>query len=968
MDNSTPPGPGQAPARLPDAQALAADLARAIAGEVRFDPGSRSLYATDASNYRQVPIGVVLPRTVDDLLKTLEICRKHDAPVLARGAGTSLSGQTCNAAVIIDTSKYLNRVLSLDPETRLARVEPGTVCDTLRNAAERHKLTFGPDPATHNRCTLGGMIGNNSCGAHSVMAGKTDANIHRLEIVTYDGARMWVGPTSEEELERIIQEGGRRGEIYAGLKALRDRYCEQIRARFPKIRRRVSGYNLEQLLPENGFNVARALVGSEGSCVWILQAETKLVPSPPKRVVVVLGYEDIYRAADQTAAILPLEPICLEGLDGSLIDCMRRKNIDLGNISCLPDGKAWLLVEFGADTKEEAESKARALVDAQKPHSVAQQVYSDPDQQHRVWSVREAAAPARDAVPGSPEVYPGWEDAGVEPAQVGAYLRDFRKLLDKYGYDTSFYGHFGDGCIHGRITFDFGTRERIAHWRAFLVEAAKLVTSYGGSLSGEHGDGQARAELLPIMFGDELIEAFRSFKRIWDPQGRMNPGKVVDPYPVDANLRLGPDYKPVELKPRHFAFRQDNGSLVHAAQRCIGTGQCRRNEGDAMCPSYRASFDEMDTTRGRARLLFEMMNGDSPMEHGPGNEHVKASLDTCLSCKSCRSECPVQVDMASYKSEFMSQYYQGRNRPLQAHTIGQIARWARIGSLVPGLTNFITQTPGLRDLARSMTGIAAQRQIPRFASHTFVHWFHKRPLQNAGKPRVLLWPDTFNNHFHPEVAQAAVEVLEHAGYQVVVPRQRLCCGRPLFDFGMLDQARRQFEEILAALRQSVMEGVPLVGLEPSCVSAFRDELLNMFPDHELAHKLSSQSWMLSEFLDQEGYQPARMRGKAIVHMHCHHRAVMGIAAERKVLERTGLEIDVLDSGCCGMAGSYGFEPGHVEDSLKIGELVLLPAVRRAEPGTRVIANGFSCREQVRQGTERPTQHLAELLRDGIRGR
>ena len=951
--------------RAPDTQALAAELARGIAGEVRFDGGSRALYATDASNYRQMPIGVVLPRTVDDLLTTLRICRQYDISVLPRGAGTSRSAQTCNEAVVIDTSKYLNRVLSVDPDARLARVEPGAVCDALRNAAEKHALTFGPDPATHNRCTLGGMIGNNSCGAHSVMAGKTADNIHRLEIATYDGARMWVGPTPTLELEQIIQAGGRRGEIYAALKALRDRYAELIRMKFPRIPRRVSGYNLEALLPENGFNVARALVGSEGTCACILQAEANLVPSPRARVLVVLGYDDIYAAADQTPAILPFGMICLEGLDGSLIDCMRRKNLDMGNVACLPEGKAWLLVEFGADTPEDAEDKAKALMRAQAARSVAQQIYTDPAAQHRVWAVREAPAPARNAVPDQPEVYPGWEDAGIDPARIGAYLRDYRTLLDKYGYDTSFYGHFGDGCIHGRVTFDFGTPQKVAHWRRFLVEAARLVATYGGSLSGEHGDGQARAELLPIMFGDEIMEAFRTFKRIWDPQGRMNPGKVVDAHPVDANLRLGPAYAPVELKPLHFAFRGDDGSFLHAAQRCIGTGKCRRHEGAAMCPSYRASFEERDTTRGRARLLFEMMNGDSPMEHGAGNKHVKASLDTCLSCKSCKTECPVQVDMASYKAEFLAQFYETARRPLQAHTIGQIARWARIGALMPGVTNFFTQTPGLCALAKSVAGISHRRAIPRFAGQTFVEWFRRRPSKNEGKPKVLLWPDTFNNHFHPETAQAAVEVLEHADFHVIVPREHLCCGRPLFDFGMLDQARRQFDAILAALRQPILDGIPLVGLEPSCLAAFRDELQNMCPDDDLARKLGGQAWLLGEFLDRQGYAPARLTGKAIVHIHCHHRAVLGVDAERNVLARTGLDFQMLDSGCCGMAGSYGFEPAHVDDSLKIAELVLLPAVRQADPDTRVIANGFSCREQVYQGTRRRPQHLAEVLLDGI---
>ncbi|HYK50963.1 MAG TPA: FAD-linked oxidase C-terminal domain-containing protein, partial [Terriglobales bacterium] len=689
-----------------DAQALADELSREISGEVRFDGGSRSLYATDASNYRQMPIGVVIPRTTDELLKTLEICRKHEAPVLARGGGTSLCGQTCNVAVIIDTSKYLNRVISIDPATRLARVEPGVVCDSLRHATEKHELTFGPDPATHNRCTLGGMIGNNSCGAHSVMAGKTVDNIHRMEIVTYDGLRMWVGPTTEEELEQIIREGGRRGEIYAGLKALRDQYAELIRKKFPKIKRRVSGYNLDELLPENGFNVARALVGTEGTCVWVVQAETQLVHSPPERVLVVLSYDDIYLAADQTQAILPFGNIALEGLDHSMIDDMRRKNLQLSNAAYLPEGGAWLLVEFGGETKEEAQAKARALMQAQAPHTVAQQFYLDRATQYRVWSIREAGASARNAVPGKPESWPGWEDAAVDPSRLGDYLRDYKKLLDKYGYDTSFYGHFGDGCIHGRVDFDFSKREGVAHWRKFLFEAAELVVAYGGSLSGEHGDGQARAELLPIMFGDELVDAFHTFKRIWDPQGRMNPGKVVDAYSLDANLRIGPEYKPVPLKPMHFSFRKDDGSFLHAAQRCVGTGKCRRIEGGAMCPSYRASGEEKDTTRGRARLLFEMMNSDSPMEHNFRNESVKEALDTCLSCKSCKSECPVQVDMASYKAEFFSQYYRGKHRPIQAYTIGQIARWARIGSIMPGVTNFFTQTPVIRDLVKSVVGIA----------------------------------------------------------------------------------------------------------------------------------------------------------------------------------------------------------------------------------------------------------------------
>jgi FAD/FMN-containing dehydrogenase/Fe-S oxidoreductase len=955
----------QHPALSVDAQALADELTREIGGEVRFDGGSRSLYATDASNYRQVPIGVVLPHTVDDLLKTLEVCRRHNAPVLARGAGTSLCGQTCNVAVVIDTSKYLNRVLSVDALRRRAMVEPGVVCDSLRGAAEEHGLTFGPDPATHSRCTLGGMIGNNSCGAHSVMAGKTVDNIERLEVVTYDGLRMWVGPTSDAELEQIIGEGGRRGQIYSDLKTLRDRYAELVRTKFPRIKRRVSGFNLDELLPENGFNVARALVGSEGTCVIVLQAETHLVHSPPVRVLVVLGYPDIYIAADETPSILPFGNICLEGLDKSMIDDMRRKNLQLGDIALLPDGDAWLLVEFGGETLAEAEGKARALMQAQAPYTVAQQIYLGRAEQNRVWAIREAGSSARNAVPGQPETYAGWEDAAVDPNRLGDYLRDYQKLLDKYGYEASLYGHFGDGCIHGRVTFDLSTDASVAHWRAFLFEAAELVVSYGGSLSGEHGDGQARAELLPIMFGGEIMEAFRTFKRIWDPLNRMNPGKLIDAYPLHANLRTGPQYRPVAIKPVHFAFTKDNGSLLQASQRCVGAGKCRRIGGGAMCPSYRASGEEKDSTRGRARLLFEMMNSDSPMAHDCSNEHVRAALDTCLSCKSCKSECPVSVDMATYKAEFMSQYYLQHRRPRRAYTVGLIHTWARIGSAMPSVTNFMTQTPGLRTVMKKIAGIAEGRQVPVFAAQTFRKWFLQRPIRNHGKQKVLLWPDTFNNHFHPEVARAAVEVLEHAGFQVSIPTQQLCCGRPLYDFGMLDQAKAQLAAIMRSLAEDIDAGVPLVGLEPGCMSTFRDELVNLFPHDSRAKKLSSQSFMLSELLEQAGYQPGKITGKAIMHAHCHQRAVFGLDAERSILAKTGMQVEVLDSGCCGMAGSYGFDPKHLQASLQIGEKVLLPAVRHAPADTRVIVSGFSCREQVHQGTARRTLHLAEVLRAAI---
>ncbi len=696
------------------AEPLAAELRSVVGGEVRFDSGSRALYATDASNYRQVPIGVVVPRTLDDIVETVAVARRYQAPILMRGGGTSLAGQTCNVAIVLDTSKYLNRVLALDVDARTAEVEPGVVCDVLRDAAEAHELTFGPDPSTHSRCTLGGMIGNNACGAHSVMAGKTAENIESLEILTYDGLRMRVGPTSEGELEAIIGEGGRKGEIYAQLKALRDHYADAIRTQFPKIRRRVSGFNLEELLPENGFNVARALVGTEGTCVVTLSATARLVPSPPHRVLLVLGYPDICVAADHAPELVAQGALCVEGLDENIINDMRKKGMELGAIRLLPGGDAWLMVEFGGETREEALAKAHAALNEQRARGAVAggEVFAEPRDQRIVWSIRENGAAATNAVPGEPESYPGWEDAAVDPSQVGDYLRDYRKLLERYGYRSSLYGHFGDGCIHGRVTFDLHSEQGLAQWRSFMEEATDLVVKYGGSLSGEHGDGQARAELLPRMYSAEIMQAFREFKAIWDPHNRMNPGKLVDPYRLDENLRTGPDYRPAD-PPTVMSFYRDEGSFAQAAGRCVGAGKCRRHEGGVMCPSYRATREERDSTRGRARMLFEMVQGD-PLNGGWDDPYVKESLDLCLSCKSCRAECPVQVDMASYKAEFLHHYHQHHRRPLQAYTIGLIHQWARIAGRVPWLVNALTRAPGISRLLKAIAGIAPQRSIPRF--------------------------------------------------------------------------------------------------------------------------------------------------------------------------------------------------------------------------------------------------------------
>ncbi len=949
-----------------EAVALAAELRNdGLHGEVRFDRGSRALYATDYSIYRQVPIGVVVPKNAEDIVKTVAACRKHGAPVLGRGAGTSPNGQCCNVAVVMDHSKYMREIIELDPEKKRARVQPGVICDQLRDAAEEYELTFGPDPATHAFCTLGGMIGNNSCGNHSVMAGQTVDNIEELDVLLYDGTRMRVGPTSDEELEQIIEEGGRRGEIYGKLRDLRDKYADLIRERYPHIPRRCSGYNLDQLLPENGFNVARALVGTESTCVTVLEATTRLVDSPQHRRTLALGYKDRFDAGDHVKDIMVQGPIALEGFDHTLTDNMEEAGSLAVDREALPSGNAWLLVEFGGDSEEEALDHARAAKEALesdgKPMSLK---LCDPEDEQSVWAVRTAGVDYSN-VPGAMETEGTWEDAAVPPEVLGDYLRDFEKLLNKYGYYCVYYGHFGQGCVHTRITFDLKTAEGLKKFRSFLYEAAELVVSYGGSIAGEYGEGQ-RAELLPVMFGEELVDAFREFKEIWDPQGKMNPGKVVDPYPLDTNLRTGTDYNPPQVK-THFKFPADRHSFVVATERCFGIGRCRKGSG-TMCPSYQVTREEKHTTRGRANLLFEMLQGEAITE-GWRDEHVHESLDLCLACKGCKGECPVSVDMATYKAEFLSHYYEGRLRPVNAYALGLVYWWSRLASRAPGVVNFFTQTPILRDAMKSAANVAPERSIPAFAPKTFKQWFHERGPRNLDKPPVLLWPDTFNNHFYPETAQAAVEVLEDAGFRIEIPQQSLCCGRPLYDFGMLRLARRQLRQILDALRPYVRGGVPIVGLEPSCVAVFKDELTNLFPNDEDARRLNEQTFIFSEFLEKkaEDYQPPKLGRKAVVHGHCHHKAIMGMSDEEKVLAKLGLDYEVLDSGCCGMAGSWGYEKGdHYEVSMKAGERVLLPAVRSADKDALIVTGGFSCRSQIEEATDRRALHVAQVMQMALR--
>jgi FAD/FMN-containing dehydrogenase/Fe-S oxidoreductase len=956
---------------FPQAENLADLLRQQIRGEVRFDAASKALYATDASNYRHIPIGVVIPRDEADVIATVALCRRFNAPLLSRGAGTALAGQGCNAAVILDFSKYMNGMDPIDPISKTVRVQPGIVLDRVRDAAEKFNLTFAPDPATHSRCTIGGMIGNNSCGVHGLMGGKTVDNIATLDLLLYDGTRLTVGPTTEAELAAHIASGGRTGQIYATLKSLRDTYATQVRAKFPRIPRRVSGFNLDELLPENNFNVARALVGSEGTCAVILGATLQLVQSPPCRTLIGVGFSDIFLAADHVPQILEHKPIGFEGIDGNLLDALRRKQKSVEDLKLLPPGDGFLIIEFGGATQAEANAKARALaaslatLEAKPTYRIYTSIESK-----RIWHIRESGLGATAFIPGVGTGWEGWEDAAVDPAQLGSYLRAIVALMGEYGYSSAMYGHFGQGCVHMRLNFDLETERGILAFRQFMDRAADIALAHGGSLSGEHGDGQARGALLPKMFGEELMEAFRTFKRTFDPTNRMNPGKLIDANQPHEDLRLGHDYNPWVPK-THFAYTENNGSFADATLRCVGVGACRKTDAGTMCPSFMATGEELHSTRGRAHLLWELMQGEVLPDQWR-NKQVKESLDLCLSCKACKSECPVSVDMATYKAEFLAHHYEDETRPLSHYAFGRIDVFARLASFAPHLVNTINNTPGIRPLIKKILHIHPQRSLPRF-SKPFTpdrrlardprrRRDRRNPLPSEA-PEVFLWADTFNNYFHPSTMRAAHQVLTTAGFRVVLPTQHLCCGRPLYDFGMLDTAKDYLLKILNVLTPQLNANIPIVVLEPSCASVFRDELTNLLPNDPRAAKLRDQTFLLSEFLVKHApdFKPPQISEKIIVHGHCHHRSTMGMQDEIALLRATGAEVELLDSGCCGMAGPFGFEKDKYDLSQKLGERVLLPIARNKPANAILVTDGFSCAEQITQNTTTRPMHLAEVL-------
>ncbi|MFG2791533.1 FAD-binding and (Fe-S)-binding domain-containing protein [Streptomyces sp. NPDC048419] len=969
---------------------LQAELRRAVRGDVGFDVTSRALVTMDASNYRRVPLGVVAPRDADDVAAVLAVCRERGVPVVARGGGTSIAGQATGTGVVLDFTRHMNRLLSLDAEARTAVVQPGLVLDRLQEAAAPHGLRFGPDPSTHGRCTLGGMIGNNSCGSHSVAWGTTADSVRELGVVTARGERL-----------RLGQEWAGAPE---GLRALVEGDLARLRTGFPELPRRISGYALDALLPEKGGDVARSFCGSEGTLGVLTEAAVRLVEAPRARALAVLAYADEGAAADAAAGLLEHGPLTVEGMAADLVR----------SAASLPRGGAWLFVETGGESQAEARARAEAVVRA--ADVLDSLIVTDPAGQRALWRIREDASGTATRMPHGSEAWPGWEDCAVPPARLGAYLRDFRGLMASHGLRGTPYGHFGDGCIHVRIDFDLLTQAGIGRFRRFSEELAELVVAHGGSLSGEHGDGQARAELLPRMYGPEMVALFERAKGVWDPDDLLNPGMLVRPSPLDSNLRFSVlPRKPVEVA---FGYPADGGDFSAAVRRCVGVAKCRTTAAagsSLMCPSFRATGQEEHSTRGRARLLHEMLAGELVTD-GWRSTEVRDALDLCLSCKGCRSDCPVEVDMATYKAEFLHHHYEGRRRPAAHYSMGRLPVWLRwvARTRTAPVVNALASVGPLASLAKRLGGIAPERRIPRVATETFTGWYGRRARAHERRmirelgleyeeemehgKLVLLWPDTFTEHLSPEVGKAALRVLGAAGLRPVpIPRMRriaretteadgstwfspslrpamrgrVCCGLTYLSTGQLDRARAVLRHTLdllePLLRPELGENhMPLVVLEPSCAAALRTDLPELLADDPRAARLAASVLTFAEALERYApdWVPPSLNRPVTGQTHCHQHAVLGDAADRRLREAAGLTGE-LAGGCCGLAGNFGFEKGHYEVSKACAEDQLLPAVRDAQDGTVVLADGFSCRTQLEQLAGVRGRHLAEVLAQAL---
>nr|WP_235912421.1 FAD-binding and (Fe-S)-binding domain-containing protein [Ruania zhangjianzhongii] len=960
---------------------LTTALRSALEGEVDASSRRRAEYSTDASNYRVVPEVVVFPRSTQDVLTALEIARAHAVPVTARGGGTSIAGNSVGPGMILEFSRHLNQILEVDPEARTARVQPGVIMTDLQKAAAAHGLRFGPDPSSQARATMGGLIGNNACGPHAVAYGHTASQVISLEVVDGQGRRFTAGAGDLDPVP--------------GLAELVQANLATIRTEFARFSRQLSGYSLEHLLPENGSDLAKFLVGTEGTLVTVLEATVRLVPLATSPVLLALGYPDMPSAADAVPAMLSHDVLAVEGLDAELVEVVRQHHGDHA-VPDLPEGGGWLLIEVGGESPEHALEKAQAV--AADAGTDAVQVIPAGPEAAAMWQIRADGAGLAGRTAAGAQAWPGWEDAAVPPENLGTYLREFQALMASHGVTGLPYGHFGDGCIHIRIDFPLADQAGADAFRMFMLDAAALVARHGGSLSGEHGDGRARGELLTAIYSPTAIGLFEQIKTLLDPAELLNPGVVVRPRPVDADLRR-PHAKPLPLLTGSgFSFAHDGGDMTNAVHRCVGLGKCRADlPSSFMCPSYLATRDEKDSTRGRARVLQEMANGT--LVQGWDAPEVHESLDLCLSCKACSSDCPAGVDMAQYKSEVLHRTYQGKRRPVSHYALGWLPRWARMITTVPALARLVNAVLGVRPIGKAVLaagGMDTRRQMVSFAGESFHRWWRRRkddpagtvsrpapgeqrrqeddPAGTASEPppgtgrrrEVLLWADSFSAYLDTSGARAVVDVLEQAGYTVRVPESAACCGLTWISTGQLDGARSRLRQTMDVLSPYARAGIPIVGIEPSCTAVLRSDLVDLFPDDERARLLAEHTYTLAELLTgaeaPPDWQPRDLTGTTIIAQpHCHQHAVIGYQADLDLLRRAGAEVTTLTT-CCGLAGNFGMEKGHYDVSVGVAEQSLLPTLRAAPDDAVYLADGFSCRTQASQLAGVEGLHLAELLR------
>lgn len=995
-----------------DTAGLLDRLQRTVAGGADAGARRRAEYSTDASNYRIPPLVVAFPKDADDVAAALAAAREFGVPITGRGGGTSCAGNSIGEGIVLDFSRHMNAILGIDPEARVARVQPGVVMSELQKAAAPFGLRFGPDPSTQNRATFGGMIGNNACGPHAVAFGRTADNVAGMDVTLADGRRMKAG------------EGGLGYEAVPELARLVDENLATIRLQFGRFKRQVSGYSLEHLLPENGRNLAKFLVGSEGTLGLLTAAEVRLVPVEASPALVVLGYPDMASAADDVPALLAHRPLAVEGMDARLVDVVRRAK---GGVPPLPEGGGWLMVEVGEEGGADAMSRARALADSAS--STAVDIRSAGPEAARLWQIRADGAGLGGRTPAGNQAWPGWEDSAVPPEKLGGYLRALEALMKGFGLDGLMYGHFGDGCVHVRIDFPLESQKGAETFRRFMGEAADLAAGFGGSLSGEHGDGRARSELLERMYGPDVVALFERVKGVFDPECLLNPGVLVRPDRIDERLRR-PGAKPIPYA-GGFRFADDGGDMARAVHRCTGVGNCRASRFDLgafMCPSYEATRDEKDVTRGRARVLQDVARGGALAWDSP---EVLDSLDLCLGCKACSRDCPTGIDVARYRSEALYRAYRGKRRPVAHYALGKLPLWARAVTKVPlvaRIANAMMRVGPLRRLAFRLVGVDPRRAMPGFETRRFSRseearsarkearslrvasrksrkkGLHGIPDEGRGsapergmalartsvlageatagesaagesdaKPRyVALWADSFSETLDARGARAAVSVLQEAGYTVLLPPDEACCGLTWITTGQLDAAKRKLNSLLGALAPFAANGIPIVGVEPSCTAVLRSDMEDLLDDDPRVALVKEMTFTLAELLSApkpfgpgESWSMPDLTGLEVVAQpHCHHYSVMGWAADEALLLSAGAELTKV-TGCCGLAGNFGMEKGHYDVSARIAGARLLPALERANPDAVFLADGFSCRTQAEQLSVSRGIHLAELIRDGM---